>query len=960
MTFKRLPEGGIIDRNKKLNARLDGSRVIGFEGDTLASALLAANKLVLGRSFKYHRPRGLMAAGAEEPNALLTLGHKGTEIPNIPATQIELVNGIAAKTQNAWPSKHFDFGAINQSFAGLIGAGFYYKTFKGPGRKAWMFYEKFIRRAAGLGKTSTAKSTLRHGSTHSFCDVLVVGSGPAGLSAALTAAQTGVSVTLVEQDFILGGSLLSSSDPLLAKWRNAALAALAAKPNIRLLPRAIVMGIYDGNLAVIAQDNDTQLLRAKTIIFATGATERPLLFDGNDRPGVMLASALRTYANRFAVVPAKRCVIATNNDSAYEAAADLAAKGVEVFIVDERSAIEGATLARAAASGIAVFARSRIENTHGAPVLDAVSIAGPNNITLPCDALGMSGGWSPVVHLTAHLGAKPQWQEAIAAHVPGALAKGHFACGACAGIFGLRSAVVDGDAKAQAALRSLDVKAQSISEALPELPEGHAYFITPSISATKSRDAFVDFQGDVTAKDICQARDEGYSNPEHLKRYTTLGMGTDQGKTSNANALDLIGSQTLTTFRPPFTPFLIGQIAGRGVGAHFRPTRLSPLHDWHKNNGATFIEAGLWKRAWFYDWAGKTVEDAYRNEMATVRHHAGLSDVSTLGKIDVQGSDAAEFLNRLYVNNMDTLKQGRVRYGAMLNDDGLLFDDGTVARVGPTQFYITTTTANAGDVMSWMEFLLQTQWTDLNVHVTSVTDEFGAMALSGPKAREVLALALPEADVSNTALPYMSVTEFKLDDVPIRVLRVSFSGELGYELHCPANFVASLWQNVLKVGEPLGLKPYGLEALAALRIEKGHIASPEMDKRVSLDDVGLGKMASTKKPYVGDVLRQREALHSPQRQRLVGLELLEPDKKLRGGAILFAAGDEIKGHGRGHVTSVTWSTDLNMLVGLGFFQSDMIAENREVLGVFPLKNETVRLRLVSPHFIDRGGTRLHA
>ena len=960
MTFRRLSQGGLIDRNKKFTARLDGLRITGFEGDTLASALLAANKMVLGRSFKYHRPRGLIAAGVEEPNALFTIGKSGAEIPNVPATQIQLVNGITAKTQNAWPSKHFDFGAINQSFAGILGAGFYYKTFKGPGRKAWMFYEKFIRRAAGLGKTSTASSTLHHGTMNTYCDVLVIGSGPAGLSAALHAGKAGASVTLAEQDFILGGSLLSRADVVASEWRMAAITALETQSNIRLLTSACVKGIYDGNLAVIAKHNDTELLRAKTIIFATGATDRPLLFDGNDRPGVMLASALRTYANRFAVVPAKRLIIATNNDSAFESAAEFVAKGVEVFIVDERSAIEGATLAKAAAAGIVVLTRSRIKATHGAPVLDSVSITGPTNITLACDALGMSGGWSPTIHLTSHLGAKPQWQEAIAAHVPGALAKGHFVAGSCDGIFATQSVALDGQTKAQQAVSYLGISSKVGSLNLPELPHDFPYFITPSKASTQSNTAFVDFQNDVTAKDVKQAQDEGYTNPEHLKRYTTLGMGTDQGKTSNANALGLVGSEILTTFRPPYTPFLIGQIAGRSVGAHFRPTRLSPLHDWHLKNGASFIEAGLWKRAWYYEWAGKTVEEAYRKEMAVVRHAVGLSDVSTLGKIDVQGKDAAEFLNRLYVNNMESLAVGRVRYGAMLNDDGLLFDDGTVARIGPTQYYITTTTANAGDVMSWMEFLLQTQWTDLNVHVTSVTDEFGAMALSGPKARAVLALALPDADVSNTALAYMAVQEFKLDNVPIRVLRISFSGELGFELHCPADFAISLWEHVMRAGEPEGIKPYGLEALAALRIEKGHIASPEMDKRVTLDDVGLGKMASTKKAFIGDVLRQRGALQLTSRPRLVGLELLEPDKKLRGGAILFAVADKIEGHGRGHVTSVTWSTDLNMMIGLGFFQGDMISENREVLAVFPLKNETVRLRLVSPHFIDRGGTRLHA
>ena len=967
--FRRLPEGGRINRSKPLAFRFNGSKLKGYAGDTLAAALLANNKTVIGRSFKYHRPRGLVGAGIEEPNALFTTGKNGNEQPNSIGPALELQDGLQAKSQNAWPSPRFDVMGINKFAAPLFGAGFYYKTFMGPRQKSWMFYEPFVRRAAGLGKTGTQADDVRHDSRNVFTDVLIIGSGPAGLAAALALAGTSVSVTLAEQDFELGGSILASRDEKLLAWRERSVTALEKAPNIRLLRSATVQGLYDGNQAIVAiGSNMLESIRARTIIFATGAVERPLIFDNNDRPGVMLASALRSIANRFAVVPDKRVVIATNNDSAYETAFDLASLGVATMMADERQQISGDLLSKAASLGVVVFPASSIGAVHGRLEVESVQLNGPHAITLPCDALGMSGGWNPLVHLTSHLGTKPIYNEAIAAFVPSNLPTSHFTVGACVGGFGTLACIAAGEAAAGSCLVELGAAKKSGDIEKPQIAADRPVTITANWPKTKSGNAFVDFQNDVTAKDIAQAYDEGYTNVEHLKRYTTLGMGTDQGKTSNVNALAMMAALRgvdiervgTTTFRPPFAPLSIGAIVGRSIHQRTRPTRRSPLHHWHENNGATFIDAGLWKRAWFYSWAGTTAQQAYRKEMELVRHNVGLSDVSTLGKIDVQGKDAAEFLNRVYVNGFAKLAIGRARYGVMLNDDGLLLDDGTTSRISDTQFYMTTTTAQAGEVMSWLEFLLQCHWTDLDVHVTSLTDEWGGMALSGPNARKVLELAFPKEDMSNEALPYMAVRDFVFEKVPLRILRVSFSGELGYEIHCPAAYTQGLWEHLLKRGEPLGIKPYGLEALASLRIEKGHIASPEMDHRNSLDDVGLGKMASKKKSFVGEVLREREAMMAPDRWSLVGLELLEPDKKLRGGAILFAGNDEIKGHGRGYVTSVTWSTDLQMHIALGLFQGGLKHENEEVIAAYPLKDEQVRLRIVSPHFIDRGGTRLNA
>ena len=968
MSFKRLETGGRINRAKPVKFRFNSSKLQGFAGDTLASALLANDKLLIGRSFKYHRPRGILGAGVEEPNALFTIGKGGLEQPNAVGPALELVEDLRAKSQNAWPSPSFDFRGINKLAAPLFGAGFYYKTFMGPRQKSWMFYEPFIRKAAGLGRTGTQSTEARHDTRNAFCDVLIIGSGPSGLAAALALVETGVSVTLAEQDFELGGQILSSRDEKLLAWRERSVAALGKAGNMRLLTRATVQGIYDGNQTIISiGGNVLESLRAQTIIFATGAIERPLVFDNNDVPGVMLASALRTYANRFALLPTSRCVIATNNDSAYDAAFDLAAHGATVILVDERANIAGDLLAKAANKGVAVFAQSTIAAVKGGKKLQAVTLAGPHPLTLGCDVLGMSGGWSPLVHLTSHLGVKPQFNDAIQAFVAGLLPPSHYVVGACNGDFGTLSALASGRGQASAVLASLGKKpAYALSP--PDLAPDRTYAISQTWPKTKSRFAFVDFQNDVTAKDIAQAKDEGYTNIEHLKRYTTLGMGTDQGKTSNINALAMMAGLRdvsipqvgTTTFRPPFTPLTVGAIVGRSVGQHFRPTRRSPLHDWHEKNGATFIEAGPWKRAWYYSWAGKSPQEAYLKEMALVRQNVGLSDVSTLGKIDVQGKDAAEFLNRVYVNGFAKLPVGRARYGVMLNDDGLVLDDGTTSRISDTQFYMTTTTAQAGEVMSWLEYLLQCHWPNLDVHVTSLTDEWGGMALSGPNARKVLELVFPEVDVSNTGLAYMAVKDFEYENVPVRVMRLSFSGELGYEIHCPANFVQSLWEHVLQMGAAFDLKVYGLEALASLRIEKGHVAGLELDHRNSLDDLGLGKMASNKKSFIGEVLREREDMMAPERWSLVGLELLDPDKKLRGGAILFAANDEIKGHGRGYITSVTWSTDLQIYIALGLYQGGLKHENEEIIAAFPLKNEQVRLRIVSPHFIDREGTRLNA
>jgi len=981
--FRRLAAGGRIDRAKPVTVRFDGRPLSGFFGDTLASALLANNHVLIGRSFKYHRPRGFLSAGVEEPNGLFTLGEGGRTEPNIPGTTTDLVTGLVARSQNAWPSPAFDMLAVNSLASPFFQSGFYYKTFIGPFQKSWMFYEPFIRKAAGLGRATFASDPDRYEMRHEFCDVLVVGSGPAGLAAALTAGRSSARVVLAEQDSLFGGSLLSETDAANEAWRDELVTELRSLKNVKLLSRTTAQGLYDGNLAILVERRDHLMpdpakgqarhivisLRAKTIVLATGALERPLMFSNNDLPGVMLASAIRTYLNRYAIAPEKRAVIVTNNDTAYDTAFDLAAAGVAVGVADHRNSIASDILGKAASLGIAIFPGTGVADVEGGKSVSRVRLSGGHAATVDCDVLAMSGGWSPVVHLTSHGGIKPKYQETIAAMVPGGFAPSHFGAGAMMGTFGLAAAIAEGASSGAKA-----ASAAGFNKTRPVLPpepaQDRAYSILPAWAPAKGGKgkAFVDFQNDVTARDVASAHDEGYLSVEHLKRYTTLGMGTDQGKTSNINALAMMASHRgisiaeagTTTFRPPYSPVSMGAIAGRGIGHHFRPYRLSPLHDWNAANGASFIEAGPWLRAWYYAWAGNSPETAYIREMELVRNGVGLADVSTLGKIDVQGPDAAEFLNRVYVNGFAKLPVGKARYGVMLNDDGVVLDDGTTTRLAENHFYMTTTTAQAGEVMSWLEYLLQMHWTDLKVQVCSLTDEWAGMAVSGPKSREALQLAFPDADVSNANLPYMGCLDILHEGVRVRLLRLSFSGELAYEIHLPADHAIPLWEHILKAAEPLGIKPYGLEALASLRIEKGHVAGLELDHRNTLDDLGLGKMAGKEKAYVGKELRFREKYQAPGRWSLVGIELMESGKKLRGGSILFSATDEIKGHGRGYITSVTWSTELNKFIALGLYQGGLKHEGEDIVCAFPLKNEQVRARIVSPHFIDRQGIRLNA
>lgn len=992
----RLPTGGRIDRESPISVTFDGRPLNAFKGDTLASALLASGESVVARSFKYHRPRGVYSAGVEEPSALVHVGQGDRSEPNARATTTEVFDGLASNGQNAWPNVGFDIGAINDVLSPVLGAGFYYKTFIGPmrGTGFWMFCEKLIRQAAGMGRAGTQADPDTYERRYGFCDVLIIGGGIAGLSAALSAGRAGVDTILVDQDFILGGAALSDPvDGPSDAWLKATLTELHTLQNVRILTRTTAFGAYDGNTYGLVESctdhmprsnatlprQRTWIIRAKRSILATGAIERPLIFGGNDRPGVMLAHAAQTYVNRYGVLPGKRVVVVTNNDSAYEVAATLANAGAKVTLADLRPEPYAETALIASQAGVEVLSGHGVVSVIGRSGVSAARIVpvGPDGRAfgderrIDCDLVAVSGGWSPTLHLWSHVHGKPSYQNDAFCFVPVA-SRGErlVPVGSAAGACAASECIALGFAAGHEAAMTIDPEARS-GDAPEVFPSGPGWYPRMSPLWAIFNDAgktvgkaFVDIQHDVKLTDIDQAIDEGFVSVEHLKRYTTSGMATDQGKLSNISVLTRLAERRgakvpaigTTTFRPPFTPVSIGALAGHDTGAHFAATRRTPIHDWHVSQGAVMTEAGAWMRPWYYPHSGETLRNAYIREAGHVRTHVGIVDVSTLGKIAVQGPDAAEFLNRIYVNGWKTLAIGRLRYGIMLREDGFVLDDGATARLGEHDYFMSTTTANAGKILSMAEHLLQTAWRDLRVHVTSVTDQLAAMAIAGPNARALLQEASTGADLSRQAFPNNHFAEAQIAGCPVRIHRMSYSGELAYEVYSPSGFATAVWQSLLNHGEKHGLQPYGTEAMGSLRIEKGHIAGPEIDGRTTLDDLGMGRMASGKKPFVGSVLRGRPLLRDASRPCLVGLEV-EGEAGAKPGSLLFAPGKPHKGLSEGWVSSTTYSPALGGYIALALLQNGAQRHGETVDIVDLLANTVLTAKVVSSHFFDPEGER---
>ncbi|MBP1874331.1 sarcosine oxidase subunit alpha [Ensifer adhaerens] len=987
MTAYRLSSGGLVDRSKVLSFTFDGRPLRGFAGDTLASALLANDQLLVGRSFKYHRPRGIVSAGPSEPNALVTLGSGARSDPNTKATVAELYAGLTAKSQNRWPSLGFDVGAVNGLLSPFLGAGFYYKTFMWPKQLWEKLYEPVIRRAAGLGRAVLERDPESYEKSWAFCDLLVVGGGPAGLMAALTAGRAGLRVILADEDFRLGGSLLCETETVdgspASAFAERVVAELQSLDNVTLLSRTTVFGWYDDNVFGAVErvqkhvaDPSAKLptervwrIAAKRALLATGAEERPLVFGGNDRPGVMMAGAVSTYAERYGVSAGKSVAIFTSGSSGYRTARGLSAKGVTVSaIVDSR-----ADASDAAPDGVRVIRSGAVVDTKGRARLSGIVVerSGFEEL-IGCDALGMSGGWSPVIHLACQRGARPVWSEELKAFSAPNVGNGLRIVGSANGVYTLSGCLRDGVEKATAIATELGFNAAAAPVPVTETEtEGEPSFAALWYVPGARSKAFVDFQNDVHAKDLGLALREGFGHVEHAKRYTTSGMATDQGKLSNINAVGILAGMRgvspaevgTTTFRPFYTPVSFGALAGTSRDGHATPTRKSPLHEWARKNGATFVDSGLWFRsAWFPRAGEKSWRESVDREVLNVRANVGLCDVSTLGKIEVFGADAAEFLNRLYCNALLKLPVGKARYGLMLREDGFVFDDGTVSRFAEDHFFVTTTTAMAGAVMSHMDYCAQVLWPDLKVRFCSVSDQWAQMAIAGPKARDVLQQLIDE-DISEAVFPFLAARSMVLrGGINARLFRISFSGELAFELAVPAGYGEAVAEQIMEAGRAHDICAYGVEALNVLRLEKGLLTHAEFDGRVTPDDAGLGRMFSAQKPdFIGKHLSARYGLTAADRMQLVGLKPVDKDKDMRAGAHLLKEGMKPSTlNDQGWVSSAGYSPVLGQHIALAFLKSGRERYGEKIVVWDKLRDYEVVAEVCDPMFVDPENKKLKA
>lgn len=904
MQPNRLEEGGRIDRSRRLSFRFNGKTYTGYAGDTLASALLANGISVVGRSFKLHRPRGIVGSGAEESNAIMQIGKGATTTPNLRATQVSLYDGLIARSTKGWPGLRFDVGAINNLFARVFGAGFYYKTFMYP-QALWKYYEKFIRLSAGFGKAPKKADPDNYEHKNAHCDVLVVGAGPAGLVAALVAARAGARVIIADDQREFGGNLLCTSERIDDKpadeWLQKILAELGRFEDVTMLRRSNVFGYHDHNFLTIAEDCDDHVrqrmwrVRASQVVLAQGAFERPLAFCNNDRPGVMLASAVSTYINRYAVCPGKQAVVFTNNDSAYQAALDLQRTGASVAaIVDSRQhGCAGAISRTVQDAGIAVLNGHVLTDVNGGRRVSGVRIAKwngdisstvDNTIYIACDLVAMSGGWNPAVHLHSQSGARNAWDGKLHCFVPGVAAQASFTAGAMNGNWSLKACLQDGQAAGKAAAAACGLDSGEFE--MPVVADEPASALEPlwRVPAAKDPDRcpkqFLDFQNDTSVADVRLAVREGYRNIEHVKRYTALGFGTDQGKLGNINGMAVLAeclgepipNVGTTTFRPPYTPVSFGVCAGEGIGALYDPVRKTAIHEEHEISGAEFEIVGQWLRPWYFPKSGEDLHSAVARECLATRRSVGMLDASTLGKIDVQGPAAVEFLERVYTHNVGDMRVGRCAYGIMLGEDGMVMDDGVMARIGEQHFYLTTTTGGAANVLSWLESWLQTEWPELNVYLTSLTDHFSTIAVAGPNSRRLLQKLGCNIDLEQKNFPFMSMQFAELAGVAVQLFRVSFSGELAFEINVDSNYAKHMWRTLMEAGQEFDVTPYGTETMHVLRAEKGFvIVGQDTDGSVTPVDLRMNWMLSKDKDFLGKRSLSRPDGQRPDRKQLVGL-----------------------------------------------------------------------------------------
>ncbi|MDZ7840318.1 MAG: sarcosine oxidase subunit alpha family protein [Gammaproteobacteria bacterium] len=1000
--INRLKEGGRIDRGRPLQFIFNGRAYTGCQGDTLASALLANNEHLVGRSFKYHRPRGIYSAGAEEPNALVQLEEGPYTEPNMRATQVELYRGLRAASQNCWPNVRFDIGVVNSWLSRIFPAGFYYKTFMWP-PSLWMTYERFIRRAAGLGKSPEEWDPDRYEHRHVHCDVLIAGGGPAGIAAALAAGRSGARVVMVDEQAELGGQLLGDGAEIDGKpaleWASSCVAELEAMDEVTILTRTTCTGYYDYNYFIAlervsdhrppAADNRAPRqrlwrIRAKQAVLATGSIERPLVFADNDRPGVMLAGALRTYINRYAVLPGRDIVVLTNNDSAYQTALDAHDRRARVEIVDTRPDPDGPLVEKTKQAGIPVHPGAAVTGVHYGKSIQGVDIMGLTDRgddvrgpvqRIDCSVVAVSGGWMPTVHLFSQSRGKLRFDDDIAAFVPGEChaTSPNRSAGACRGSFDLGDCIAEGfEAGAAAATDAGFVAAAPETPGTERIAQGapRTLWTIPCdhpVGRGKKKH-FHELQNDATVGDIMLAVREGYREVEHLKRYTTTGMGTDQGKTSNLNALGVLSELRdtavedlgTTTFRPPYTPLTFGAITGQNRRELFLQTRKTPMHPWHERNGAVYEDVGDWKRPWYFPRPGEDMHAAVQRECRMVRSGVGILDATTLGKIDIQGPDAVKLLNMVYTNAWNKLDLGRCRYGVMCNEHGMVFDDGVTSRIAEHHFHMTTTTGGAARVLGWLEEWLQTEWPEMRVYCTSVTEQWAVASINGPASRELLS-ELTDIPLDPESFPFLTWQNAEVAGVPARIFRISFTGELSFEINVPACYGLYVWEQIMAHGEKYDICPYGTESMHVLRAEKGFIiAGQDTDGSVTPYDLDMDWIVSKKKDFLGRRSLDRSDTKKPDRKQLVGLLTEDPNEVLPEGAHVVAElRDEPPMPTLGHVSSSYMSPNLGRSIAMALIYNGRNRKGEKV-NVRLMDGRVVPCRVADYVFFDRKGDRARA
>jgi len=997
----RVKTGKFIDETTSVSFKFNGKTYNGFKGDTLASALLSNDVHLVGRSFKYHRPRGIMTAGSEEPNAIVQTNNNTTLTePNVRATEIEIYEGLEATSQNCWPSVNFDIGGINNFLSPLLPAGFYYKTFMWPA-SFWEKYEYVIRHSAGLGKSPTEPDPDIYEHKYIHCDVLVIGAGIAGVMAAKTAAKDNLKTLLLDEKTELGGfTIYQDSDHIKinnqssSTWLDNEITELKKLDNLEIKTRTSVAA-YHGYNYLLARENLTDHLpndeklnkvrqrllkiRAKKVIVATGSLERPLVFNNNDRPGIMLSSAVMKYAAYYGVATGQKNIFFTNNDTAYESAIALDKKGIRVeAIIDIRENPNSEFTKEVDSLGIKIYKNHTVVDTHGYKKLNKISImelskdgqsfANSNKITLDCDCLGMAGGWTPAVHLFTQSGGKLKFRDEDQVFIPNKYPSDQISIGSCNGDFELDKIIISTSENLK---EFLDINKTDYDNLKIKCPNDRAIrniWLLPSDKVLGKTKPFVDYQNDATAKDIKLALREGFRSIEHVKRYTTTGMGTDQGKLGNMHALGIIadtvgikvGELGTTTFRPPYTPLTFGTMVGRNVGEYFDAFRRTPMNDWHIENKAEFENVGQWKRAWYYPQNNETMHEAVQRESKAARNSAGILDASTLGKIDIHGTDASEFLNRIYTNAWSKLAIGKCRYGLMLNEDGMVYDDGVTTRLDENHYIMTTTTGGAANVLGKLEDYLQTEWPELDVYLTSVTDHYATASVCGPNSKKILSKIISDLDLSDESFPHMSFKNAKIGNVKCKVMRISFTGELSYEINVQANFGKSLWEKCMEAGQEFEITPYGTETMHLLRAEKGFIiVGQDTDGTMTPIDLQMDWIVSKKKyDFIGKRSLYRSDTMKEDRKQLVGLVTDNPSEVLEEGAQIVADTNKAPVEMLGHVTSSYYSPNLNKSIALAVVRGGKNMMGQKLF--IPMENKNINVTIVDPVFFDKENVRLNA